>query len=132
MMRTHMLAVLAGGLLAVLVLMTALFAPQAQAQPASSALQPAALAAPPRSGLYQTPPVSCTVSITQTVGKLGNQSFDTAFLLSNVGGLSLIPAVGVPPGTSVQVATIPDFYFINVFAGNEIDVTVSPASAGGN
>jgi hypothetical protein len=132
-MRIRTLVVVAGGLLAVLVLMATVFAPKAQAQPASWApVQHAGMAAPPRSGLYQTPPVSCTVNITQTVGKLGNQDFPTAFLLSNVSGLSLIPATGVPPGTSVQVPTIPDFYYINVFAGNLIDVNVSPASAGGN
>jgi hypothetical protein len=90
------------------------------------------MAAPPSGLLNQTPPVSCTVVTTQTVGKLGNQSFANAFLLSNVGGLSLIDAVNVPPGTSVVVPTIPDFYYINVFAGNQIDVTISPASAGGN
>jgi hypothetical protein len=52
--------------------------------------------------------------------------------LSNVGGLSLVPTVNVPPGSSVQVATIPDYYYINVFAGNLVNVTMSPASAGGN
>jgi hypothetical protein len=133
MMRIRTLAVLAGGLLAVLVLMATVFAPRAQAQLAGLApRQHAGLAAPPRSGLYQTPPVSCTVNITQTVGKLGNQSFDTALLMSNVGGLSLIEAVNVPPGTSILVPTIPDYYYINVFAGNRIAVTMSPASAGGN
>ena len=132
-MRTRILAVLAGGSLAMLVLMATVFAPKAQAQPASRApLQQAALAAPPSSVLNQTPAVSCTVATTQTVGKLGNQSFDTAFLLSNVGGLSLVAAVNVPPGTSRVVPTIPDYYYINVFAGNQINVTISPASAGGN
>lgn len=124
-MRIRTLVVLAGGLLAVLVLMATVFAPQAQAQPVAWA--PLA-----RSGLNQTPAVSCTVNLTQTVGKLGNQSFSTAFLLSPVGGLSLIPAVGVPPGTSALVPTIPDYYYINVFAGNLINVTMSPSSAGGN
>jgi hypothetical protein len=133
MMRIRTLAVLAGGLLAVLVLMATVFAPKAQAQLASSApIHQAGLAAPPRSGLYQTPAVSCTVNITQTVGKLGNQSFDSALLMSNVGGLSLIEAVNVPPGTQVLVPTIPDFYYINVFAGNQINVTMSPSSSGGN
>ena len=74
-MRTRILAVLAGGLLATLVLMAMLFAPNAQAQPALRApLQPAAMAAPPSSVLNQTPAVNCTVATTQTVGKLGNQS----------------------------------------------------------
>jgi hypothetical protein len=133
MMRTHTLVVMAGGLVAVLVLLATAFAPQVQAQPAvGTALQQIVQAAPLSSGLYQTPAVSCTVVTTQTVGKLGNQSFDTAFLLSNVGGLSLIAAVNVPPGTSVEVPTIPDYYFINVFTGNLIDITISPASAGGN
>ena len=58
-MRTRILAVLAGGLLATLVLMAMLFAPNAQAQPALRApLQPAAMAAPPSSVLNQTPAVS--------------------------------------------------------------------------
>jgi hypothetical protein len=132
-MRTRTLAVLAGGLLTVLVLMATVFAPKAQAQPVSWApVQQAGQSAPPNSLLFQTPPVSCTVAVTQTVGKLGNQSFATAFLLSPVGGLSLVPAVDVPPGTSVQVPTIPDYYYINVFAANQINVTISPASAGGN
>jgi hypothetical protein len=132
-MRTRVLAVLAGGLLAMLVLMAMLFAPNAQAQPALRApVQQAAMAAPPSSVLYQTPPVSCTVATTQTVGKLGNQSFGTSFLLSNVGGLSLIATVNVTPGNSVVVPTIPDYYYINVFPGNHINVTISPASAGGN
>ncbi len=132
-MRIRTLAVLAGGILTILVLMATVFAPKAQAQPTSGVpLRQARLAAPPGSVLYQTPPVSCTVNITQTVGKLGNQSFSTAFLLSNVGGLSLVDTVNVAPGTSVQVPTIPDYYYINVFAGNLINVTVSPSSAGGN
>lgn len=133
MMRTRTAVVLAGGLVAALVLLAAIFAPGAQAQSVSGAGMPSAgLAMPPRNVLNQTPTVSCTVNITQTVGKLGNQSFSTAFLLSNVGGLSLIPAVSVPPGTSVQVPTIPDYYYINVFAGNLVNVTMSPSSAGGN
>ena len=132
-MRTRTLAVLAGGLLAVLVLMATVFAPKAQARPPSGVpVQEDRLAAPPRNVLSQTPAVSCTVNITQTAGKLGNQSFANAFLLSNVGGLSLVPATGVPPGTSVQIPTIPDYYYINVFTGNQIDVTISPSSAGGN
>ena len=131
-MRIRILAVLAGGSLAMLALMAMVFAPNAQAQPALQApLQQAAMAAPPSSVLSQTPEVSCTVATTQTVGKLGNQSFETALLMSNVGGLSLIAAVNVPSGT-VVVPTLPDYYYINVFAGNQIDVTISPASAGGN
>src|SRR5512143_4157581 len=108
-MRTHTLAALAGGLLTVLVFMATVFAPRAQAQPVSWApLQLAGVAAPPRSELYQTPPVSCTIVTTPTVGKLGNQDFSTAFLLSNVSGLSLISIVGVPPSSPpIQVPTIP-------------------------
>jgi hypothetical protein len=48
-----MLVALAGGLLAVLVLMATAFAPKAQAQLASAATQQAGLAAPPRSVLNQ-------------------------------------------------------------------------------
>jgi hypothetical protein len=133
MMRIGTLAVLAGGLVAVLVLMVTVFTPAVQAHPDAWASAPqSGMAAPPQRVLNQTPPVSCTVNFTQTVGKLGNQSFSTAFLLSNVGGLSLIQAVGVPPGTSVQMPTIPDYYYINTFAGNLIDVTVSPSNAAGN
>jgi hypothetical protein len=133
-MRARIGVVLGGAFLAVLVLLLAAFAPGAQAgQLPGRALEQAGWAAPPNSLLAQTPPVSCTVGITQTTGKLGNQSFTTAFLLSNVGGLSLIPVVGVPPGSPpVEVPTIPDYYYINVFAGNLINVTISPASAGGN
>ncbi len=132
-MRTRTLVVVVGGLLAVLALMATVFAPKVQAQPGVwSPFQQVGQAAPSSSGLYQTPPVSCTVVTTQTVGKLGNQSFDTAFLLSNVGGLSLVDAIGIPPGTSQQVPTIPDYYYINVFNGNLIYINVSPASAGGN
>lgn len=133
MMRTRTLAVLMGSFVAVLAFMAAVFAPKAQAQTTFWAPQSqAVVAAPPHRVLNQTPAVSCTVAVTQTTGKLGNQSFDTAFLLSNVSGLSLIPTVGVPPGSSVEVPTIPDYYYINVFAGNLINITVSPASAGGN
>ncbi len=89
-------------------------------------------AAPNSSVLAQTPPVSCTLAVTQTVGKLGNQSFETAFLLSNVDGLSLVPQTDVPPGTTVTAPTIPDYYYLNVFAGSLINVTASPSSAGGN
>ncbi len=66
------------------------------------------------------------------MGKLGNQTFDGALLMSNVGGLSLIESINIPPGTSQVVPTIPDYYYINVFAGNHVYATVSPASAGGN
>jgi hypothetical protein len=132
-MQARVLAVVAGGFLVMFTLMATVLTPQAQAQSISRTTgQQAALAAPPGSVLNQSPPVSCTVATTQTVGKLGNQSFDTAFLLSNVGGLSLVDTVGVPPGTSVQVPTIPDYYYINVFNANLINITVSPSSAGGN
>ncbi len=114
-------------------IVTVLTLPTARARSVvQSANSHAGLAAPPGSVPFQTPPVSCTVSVTQTVGKLGNQSFSTALLLSNAVGLSLIEAVDVPPGTTVQVPTIPDYYYLNVFAGNLINVTISPSSAGGN
>jgi hypothetical protein len=114
-------------------IVTVLTLPTARAEsPARTAYSRAGLAAPNSSFLAQTPPVSCTLTVTQTVGKLGNQSFDTAFLLSNADGLSLVPQTDVPPGTSVTVPAIPDYYYLNGFAGYLINVTASPSSAGGN
>jgi len=132
MKRISIFAMLVGGLMAMLALMATASAPEARASTmAWSAQDQRGVAAPPRRVLNQTPEVSCTLATTQTVGKLGNQSFDTAFLLSNVGGLSLINQTDVSSKT-VTVPTIPDYYYINVFAGNQINVTISPASAGGN
>lgn len=133
MKRISIFAMLVVGLLVVLALMATVSTPGAQASTmALSAMGQRGVAAPPSRGLNQTPAVNCTLATTQTVGKLGNQSFDTAFLLSNVSGLSLVAQTNVPPGTSVEVPTIPDYYYINVFPGNLINVTMSPSSAGGN
>jgi hypothetical protein len=75
--------------------------------------------------------VICTLSVTQTVGSQGNQSFGSATLLSNALGRSLVPQTGVPPGTQVEVASFDEYFFINAIAGNRIDVTMSPVNASG-
>jgi hypothetical protein len=134
-MRNRFLVVVAGGLLMVLVLMATVFAPGALASPVvglTGGEVPALgqLYSVGAAGvLAPTAGVTCTLSVTQTVGAQGNQNFGTATLLSTASGRSLVPATAVPPGTQVNVLSFDEYFFMNAISGNSINVTVSPVNA---
>lgn len=133
-MRTRMLVVLAGGLVGVLALMATVFAPKVQAYTTAGLSGQAQTWGRPHvvgaAGLLApTAGVTCTLSVTQTVGAQGNQNFGAATLLSSASGRSLVPQASVPPGTQVDVLSFDEYFFINAITGNTIDVTVSPANA---
>ncbi len=81
--------------------------------------------------LAPTAGVTCTLSATQTVGVGSNQSFASATLLSNAFGRSLVPPTNVFPGTTVDVPSYDEYFFINAIAGNTVEVTMSPQNASG-
>ena len=101
----------------VLALPTAAAAPTAQTADARA------------SSLMPTTGFTCTLSVTTTDTQPGNQSFETAFLLTSVDGLALVPFTAVPPGTVVEAPAQDDYFFMNSIANGTIyHVAVTPAN----
>ena len=114
-MRTRILAVLAGGSLAILVLMATAFAPQARAahlaQPVGvNSVSPLAALQP----FTQT--ITCQVNITTTPTVSNIFTPGSAATVATYGGLALIPRTNVPPPTSTIPTVAVDNWFILINA----------------
>jgi hypothetical protein len=106
-MRTRILAVLAGGLLAVLVLVATAFAPQVQAAHLAKPLKEpmgSVLAIQPFTDTF-----TCLVDITTTSSVPSSYSFPGA-IVAGYSGLALIPQTNVTPTNHVLVRTVDNWF----------------------
>ncbi len=123
MMSIGLLAIVAAGVLATTQQVRA-------ATPLAPLAQNSVLA---RSLFEPTAGVTCTLTTSQTNSTPSNQSFDTALLLSPATNLQLVPQTFIPVGlSSVDVATIDNYFYLNLIAGNSVSITGLPNNTGGN
>jgi hypothetical protein len=95
---------------------------------AAGHLMPAAQDTGSLDPLAPTAGVTCTLTTSQTVGTPTNTSFSSALLLSPAGNLSLVPYEGVPPGNSVDVLSLDNYFFLNIFTGNSVTINAAPSN----
>ena len=125
MKRARMIGVMAGGL--VLIVATLLLALTQNAR-AADRLLPLPQKYLSTGLLDPTAGVTCTLTTSQTVGTPTNTSFGTALLLSPANNLALVPHVDVPPGNSVDVLSVDNYFFLNVFTGNSVSISAAPGN----
>lgn len=132
MRRTRIMGMMSIGLLAIVVALLLAVTPSAHAT--DRLVPPPQAVRPVRSLLETTAGVTCTLTTSQTNGTPTNQSFDTALLLSPATNLQLVPQTFIPTGvSSVDVATIDNYFYLNVIAGNSVSISGVPNNlSGGN